>query len=372
MTCSYCGNEIHEEGFVEFEGRYFCNALHKYEWETSPGTAPQREFVPQPMVLGDMFDVTFKLTGRVLLRALALVFIIVSPAAVLFTFAAHDFYSTIGAQISAEQGANISGIASIVFKIVLFMFSLLLLVVSGEIAKFAVTTVSCADFAGERPTVTEVLREVFSFRLWSVFAQYLIQIFTFIGIGLVAVVMVFVMASGKDLVAMLLAMLMLVPCFCAILYLVIRWSFAIPAIAYENAYAIESLKRSTELVAGSWWRTFGIIVLFGILAILAVTLIATPIAFATMWDFYKDYVGLLASSTQDVTDPTATASLMRSAGRGIGINMALNIGFSAVLTPIYLTVLYFDLAARDREEKSLLHSPDSLFSGLQRDIGTQA
>ena len=41
-------------------------------------------------------------------------------------------------------------------------------------------------------------------------------------------------------------------------YLLVRWSFVIQATVIEGKRGPESFRRSSEIVAGSWWRVFGI------------------------------------------------------------------------------------------------------------------
>jgi hypothetical protein len=145
---------------------------------------------------------------------------------------------------------------------------------------------------------------------------------------------------------------------------------AIPADAYNNLYAMESLKESSRLVSGSWWRVFGILLLFGILTSLVTTLVSTPIAFLTMWDFYKEYFGMLGASSKSGTDPAAMSKMFQSIGKGVGINLSVQFILSAVLTPIYLSVFYFDLRARKEILESAEYQPSELFSSLQHDINS--
>jgi hypothetical protein len=48
-------------------------------------------------------------------------------------------------------------------------------------------------------------------------------------------------------------------------WLLVLWYFAAQAAAVEGATPMQAVRRSTELVRGSWWRVFGLIVLTGLL-----------------------------------------------------------------------------------------------------------
>ena len=39
MKCEYCKQEIATGSEIEFEGHYFCNSLHRYEWKPAPELA---------------------------------------------------------------------------------------------------------------------------------------------------------------------------------------------------------------------------------------------------------------------------------------------------------------------------------------------
>ncbi|MFJ8074595.1 glycerophosphoryl diester phosphodiesterase membrane domain-containing protein [Streptomyces sp. NPDC096176] len=68
-----------------------------------------------------------------------------------------------------------------------------------------------------------------------------------------------------------------------IIWLVIRFALASPALVLERQGVIASLRRSAKLVQGAWWRIFGITLLTVLLAFLVNMIIAIPftiIAFA--------------------------------------------------------------------------------------------
>jgi len=133
--------------------------------------------------------------------------------------------------------------------------------------------------------------------------------------------------AGTLLVTLLRVMVIVLALFITIvgipfaIYFTIRWMFIAQAIVIEGESSSGAMELSARVVKGSWWRTFGILFIVGLLASLpigAVTLLfsaATPIA------------GGLASAV------AAAIALPFSAGAG--------------------TLLFFDLQARDRQRMGI-------------------
>ncbi len=61
------------------------------------------------------------------------------------------------------------------------------------------------------------------------------------------------------------------------IYLLVRWYFVPQAVVVEGLRGVDALRRSSELVQGSWWRTFGIVVLLNVLAAIPGVLILAPL-----------------------------------------------------------------------------------------------
>ncbi|WP_406000489.1 hypothetical protein [Streptomyces sp. NBC_00829] len=76
-----------------------------------------------------------------------------------------------------------------------------------------------------------------------------------------------------------------------ILWLMIRFALASPALMLERQGVIASLRRSAKLVQGAWWRTLGILALTLLLTLLVSMIIAIPfslIAFAVDGSGFSD------------------------------------------------------------------------------------
>jgi len=97
----------------------------------------------------------------------------------------------------------------------------------------------------------------------------------------------------------------------------IRWSLFAEACMLDDLSATESLRRSSELVRGHWWRTFGFTVLVDALAVLSGPLLGVGLLLLT--DHSLNFINLAAALVYTFTVPFAA---------------------------IQLTLYYFDLEAR--------------------------
>jgi hypothetical protein len=104
-------------------------------------------------------------------------------------------------------------------------------------------------------------------------------------------------------------------------YLFVRWYFVPQTVVLEHTAGPEALRRSARIVEGSWWRTFGLILLVNVLALVVVVVVGSPFmagaerADRAVWEL----IGQIVASS--VVQP-----------------------FGA----LYSTLLYFDLRARAR------------------------
>lgn len=167
------------------------------------------------------------------------------------------------------------------------------------------------DVALGRPaTVGAVLRETLA-RYWPLLGL--------IGLGILLVIG-WIIAEAIGFVLLFIPGLAV---FCFAVYLAVRWSLVVAAMMAEDVGPIRGLGRSWSLVSGSWWRTFGILLIVGILQ--SIISYALLILFTLFADIF---------STGD----------FRSALVSVGSTL-----LSALVSPITtiaVVLLYFDLRVR--------------------------
>jgi hypothetical protein len=103
------------------------------------------------------------------------------------------------------------------------------------------------------------------------------------------------------------------------IYLAVRWYFVPQAVVVADARATAALDHSGELVRGAWWRTFGLLVMANLAALLPALLFLAPF-------------GELAKSTD------------RALWSLVGTILAETI--RAPFVALFSTLLYYDLRAR--------------------------
>ena len=131
------------------------------------------------------------------------------------------------------------------------------------------------------------------------------------------------------------------------IYFSVRWGLYTLPVLFEETTARNALRRSTELVKGTWWRVCGIM-----LAIFLISLMITFIL-TVSFEFLLSWIG--------VAEPAEPSDLLERIERlfiptleGIGwfsytIRRLVNMGLAALTMPIGIigsTLLYFDLRIR--------------------------
>ena len=130
------------------------------------------------------------------------------------------------------------------------------------------------------------------------------------------------------------------------LYLGIRWGFYGQAVLIEETSATNALKRSRELVRGSWWRVFGIMLALFLLSFMIEIVLQFFLLFAFGFtEVISAEDGALEMFRRMVTpELTAWEGLAAYIIQSF-INNAVG-GLLLPLTPIGITLLYFDRRIR--------------------------
>ncbi|MFF2732773.1 glycerophosphoryl diester phosphodiesterase membrane domain-containing protein [Streptomyces sp. NPDC058008] len=94
--------------------------------------------------------------------------------------------------------------------------------------------------------------------------------------GVLAVGLLPGLALGTGAGGLALTFLGFVAACAVVLWLMVRFTLAAPALMLERQPVLTALRRSAKLVRGSWWRTFGILALTYLLVIILTLVIAIP------------------------------------------------------------------------------------------------
>ncbi|MFF3786400.1 hypothetical protein [Streptomyces sp. NPDC001933] len=79
-----------------------------------------------------------------------------------------------------------------------------------------------------------------------------------------------------------LALLGFMVAFVVVIWLMVRFCLASPALMLERQSITTSMRRSAKLVRGAWWRTFGILALTWLLTLIVAVVITIPFGFIAM------------------------------------------------------------------------------------------
>jgi hypothetical protein len=90
----------------------------------------------------------------------------------------------------------------------------------------------------------------------------------------------------------LLAILLVLPA----IYFMVCWILVAPVIIVEECFGMAALRRSRTLIRGSWWKTFGIVLVVGLITVLP------AVALQVFWSFVPFFGPILNAATQAVTN----------------------------------------------------------------------
>ncbi|OWA05720.1 hypothetical protein B9W68_23025 [Streptomyces sp. CS227] len=171
---------------------------------------------------------------------------------------------------SAARPPRVSELTSVLlsFGLIWFLVMALGLVVNAAVA-VACTTVTREAVLGRPARFGQVLRSVKRFPT-VVGIQLLSGLIVAIPVGLMFLFMVLAVVallSQGDVGPWLVLMPFLILCAAPLaVWLLIRLALATPAAVFEGQRPVGALRRSVRLVRDNWWRTFGLLLLAGLMA----------------------------------------------------------------------------------------------------------
>jgi hypothetical protein len=307
----------------------------------------------KPMLLGDIFSVSFNLIKETIGRNIIIAIVFIVPAGFFMVYGFHTLISVIY-NSSKPIAHNViyhtsrENTMSIFEGIVIFYLSLSIYGLGYLAASIGITKVAGAAMEGKRITLGETFRKIFSITYIRSVGQIIVIILitaVFITCG---IIMISVAGIFSQPVFKLIAVLMFIAAIIYLIYLFFSWYFAFVGIVCEDKRVFESFSKSFWLVKGNWWRTVGIILLVGILIQFAISIISTPLSFLFMWNFTSKYLTMSASGFNN-TNPSAAMEMLKSFGFGFGLVMVLSVILNSLIAPLFKVVMYFDLRIRKHE-----------------------
>ncbi len=148
----------------------------------------------------------------------------------------------------------------------------------------------------------------------------------------------------------------------ALLFFWIRYTFAVPSIVEAGTPAPQSFGVSASLVRGSWWKLLGWRLLFAVMTGFGTGLIITPVAFFTLAPAFLrlpvDFVPQDLSALQRLA-----SELRQSLWPGVGIVQYAASVLSALIGPVFTTLLYLEMKRRNALVPPTVVTVEALPSG---------
>lgn len=223
---------------------------------------------------------------------------------------------------------GLTGLVSLVISLVSYL------------ATAATIHATAVALAGGRPGVIQSLREAVR-RFGPLAVVYLVPFLAtlaiLVGGGAVAGLLLLAsMTNGVVQPGLFVfgALIVVVTLFAVLVFVAVRWSFALAAVMVENARGVTALRRSWALATGSSWRILGYLLLFAVLAGLPAAVAVYVVTALLGSGVAQTATGLVVNPVESFVSTFA-----------IGFIAALFMPFPT----IGLTLLYFDLRWRRGE-----------------------
>lgn len=190
-------------------------------------------------------------------------------------------------------------------------------------------------YLGRHTTPGAAFRQV-AHRFWSYLGSSLIWILVVIG-GLYGVLAT---ASSPANYNTILGVIISLPCG---IYFGTRWSFHAQAVLVEEVSATNALRRSRELVTGTWWRVFGMMFAILLLALVIELILVTSLMFVCVLSGVAgevDFAEMIRQVLQLMGHNTEEAESLLFV-----ITAVIDI-FTTPILSIGITLLYFDQRIR--------------------------
>jgi hypothetical protein len=245
--------------------------------EAAPPTPPRPGVVPlRPLAVGELLDGAFTTIRRYpgpTIGLAAPVMLLVTGTQVVASYLLLNGVSSVSASGTASGDfVSRSITVDIIVQVMTFVFGLLLTgmitAVIGQAVLGRRMNVSAA-WQSVRPRLAPLAGVALIIFLGSI-------VIMVIGVGpgiLIAV-------AGPDAAGVGLAALGGLGGFVVLIWLLVRFELATPAVMLEKQGVRESFRRSSLLVAGSWWRVFGILALATLLSGIVAGILVVPFTIA--------------------------------------------------------------------------------------------
>jgi hypothetical protein len=299
------------------------------------------EIKSDEMHLTDIFSITFSIAGKTFKNNIIVASLLI-PAVLILISGINLFISSINISFRNNR-VFISGLfaqegeQAVNSPVNIFMFTLTVLIFIITVTAIYYGIIKTVGLVMEKKeySVRHIFNDIFS----SSFLMALISFLSFIiAVAGPYLIILLLLSIFKDnmLILMFLPLLLLTAVIWFI-YASIKFSFAFVHTTVSGEGAIDSLKKSSFLVKGYWWRTFGILIVVSLVCNFIASLILAPGAFFLRVIFLPH--------PDNLRDLGAIKMFLSN----LALTSALSIILKSLIEPIFITVMYYDLKERKNE-----------------------
>lgn len=301
------------------------------------------------LTLSDLFDRTARLTGRVFRRGAVLGVITMLPVGMVLGFAMREIFAALADTIhrtSLMTEPSASAFVPLLYGMMEFGVALVVFVLGTIILDASVIDLVDSEMHAEERSWQDAFAHGWhlAFRILAQKFAMLMVIFAFTSFAAVASVLM-----GK---AWPIAVLLIIGAGIWLAWLFISWTFGSQAVVCEGTGAVRGLVRSRMLVRGNWWRVFGILFLFTVLAQFAMMILTSPLQGMALSSILPDLLNNEKNMLMNQGDSASIESLLvqlSSVGWKIGMLQAVSAMLTGIVGAVYATLVYYDLRAQQGE-----------------------
>lgn len=311
-----------------------------------------------PLKLGDLLNGAFSTMGRYWKQLFGMGTALYGGAALVMAAGVAVAYSAISEHVnrvvslsSGEEPASADLVPMLTALGVLTLLGILTMTIVSGLMYAAVPAILQDAVLGRHITFATVWRRACArlpAMIGTVIVTALIAMVPFV-LGLVAFVggIVSVVSMDSDsagITAVSLGALGLLVTAPLSTWLWVKFSLAPTAVVFEGQGVLASLRRSSQLVRGDWWRIFGISMLVYVMAAMAGYFVQLPFSVLGM------FPGMIGTSSLD-DDPTATAVIVAISGYAVATLLGQLISqiISTTFPQLMIGLLYVDRRIRTED-----------------------
>ena len=302
----------------------------------------------QGMNIGQLFEAAVRLIGATLKRNLLILLVVFLPGMLPLFASVYYAMNTVGKWVSDSPSfgpeSPFPDFAQFLPMLLFFCVGLLVMGVTSVLAQSAMMVANASEMEGEELTWTDALKLASGMRLVRMFGAYLLMGGAFAALFLVPVSLFFI----PQQVTIFAGVLLIIAAMPVIAWLSIRWAFVQIIVPWEGDEVMHSFARSSFLVSDNWWRTLGMMILFGFAAGTVTSIAVMPV---TMIMMFGNMASLLPEMNEQM-QPELMLRMFRGMAVGYSITILLNAGLQMIMQASYMVVLYYDLRARKGEFKT--------------------